>query len=57
MEILKPGKDLGDVIGVAQIFFVNKKGNNCLGIYINNISFDSLKFPQRHLLPFFININ
>ena len=27
---------LGDVIGVAQIFFANKKGSNCLRIYDNN---------------------
>ena len=45
MEILKPGKDLGDVIGVAQIFFLIKKVATALGlrIHINNINFHKLK--------------
>ena len=33
----------GDVIGVPQILFINKRNSNCMWIYIKNINFQKLK--------------
>ena len=43
MEILKAGEDLGDVIGVAQITFVNKKVEIALVFILPILMFKNTK--------------
>ena len=42
MEIIKIREGSRLLFGVAQIVFVNRKGSNCLRIFINNINFHEL---------------
>ena len=55
-----PGAALGDIIVIAQIFFINKKDFNFFRIYVTILTFVNWKFYSLiyldwHLLPFIIN--